>query len=279
MMRRRILAWITERLPKRTIEHYGNVYLERFYLCGRLTPYFEEQGAQAHLSFLPTIYIHHFLRGDLDRELHNHPSRWSLAFMLINGYVEERILGSRKTTRVIKWVNLIRHKAFHRITLLLGEDVWTLIVIGRRASSWGFLSRDGTSVIPSREFIERQAQDRTQARVDRAGHALLALISQIDRLRKTNCPTMRFGHTPGEVVEVVRDELREVNQEIPTSRAAQLESADVLAASIHLCKANCIDPIEALEHEERKIGGRIDHIEGTEDGTWKSAKEQERARD
>lgn len=100
-------------------------------------------------SRYPGVFLHYFHRGDLDRELHNHPWEDSLSLVLTGGYAERYRLGRDGTTReryVAPFsVNRIRHDTFHRITLAT-DHCWTLFIAGSRvaperedAAGWGFL--------------------------------------------------------------------------------------------------------------------------------------------
>jgi len=63
-----------------TDDETGEVYLRRFFLWnGKLTPG----------EYKPRIYLHHILRSDKDRHLHDHPWDYS-SIILKGGYFETR---------------------------------------------------------------------------------------------------------------------------------------------------------------------------------------------
>lgn len=65
----------------------GSLYLWRIYL----TPHHPDpHGVPVQPRNRPALFLHYFFRGDLDRELHSHPWKWGLSFILTNGYTEER---------------------------------------------------------------------------------------------------------------------------------------------------------------------------------------------
>ena len=129
--RARILYRLTAGLRCRLIRSDGRPYLERYYV-GRLL------GA--------TVFLHRFVASDGDREVHDHPWRWSFAWVLTGGYREERL---RHLDPEQGWVsvlrrvgagriNVLRASSFHRV-LDPEPETWTLFVHGARIKQWGFL--------------------------------------------------------------------------------------------------------------------------------------------
>lgn len=102
------------------------------------------------------VYLHHLMRSDVDRHLHDHPwAFWSL--ILWRGYCEvEPYLGqgspaffdrSRPRERArLTWrrpLSLIRHRAIDRHQLALAAPAWSLIWVGPRVREWGFETEQG----------------------------------------------------------------------------------------------------------------------------------------
>lgn len=89
-------------------------------------------------------YLHHFFRGDRDRDYHNHPWRISYSWILTGGYSEEKWNPETKQidTRVFRpgAFNVIRRDDYHKVTLLEPEKgCWTLFVsVDRLSESNGF---------------------------------------------------------------------------------------------------------------------------------------------
>lgn len=174
-MIRKICEWLSRRLPKRVIGRDGEVYLERYYLFGKDPPYPEDyvgKKPKARLTFLPTVYLHHFLMSDTDEELHNHP--WNgLSVILLGGYSEERrvpenCMGFGMDTWVRReykpWsINRIGKDDFHRVDLY-EKDCWTLFIIGEKQQSWGFWNRHTDEYTDWREFLERKRIERDTIR-------------------------------------------------------------------------------------------------------------------
>ena len=92
------------------------------------------------------LYVHHFLRSDYDRALHDHP--WPfLAIILKGGYQEVHDqtidLSVITETRHPGQVLLRPAEWRHRIVLEAGRTSWSLVLVGRRARRWGFFTESG----------------------------------------------------------------------------------------------------------------------------------------
>lgn len=178
-----ILHIIARHCRLRTISVLGKEYMRR-YTYGRL-------------GWLPgdkptpvSVYLHHFIRPDEDRELHNHPWRWALSVTLAGGYTEQRFCKSEEFVRVktpfrhkeygcvvcgymsfspnvgkhivnrrtrLFSVNFIRGTDYHRVAELHGET-WTLFLAGPKTSSWGFWV-PGKGHVPWREFLASKGME------------------------------------------------------------------------------------------------------------------------
>lgn len=128
-----MLTIVTRRLPKRIIRDKSDhgVYLIRYYLIR---------------TAVIELVIHHILRPDGEKRLHDHPWNWAFSLILVGSYLEER--GADNTRVSVKvfcpgQINLIRSATKHRIADLLSEDVWTLFIHGPRVQSWSFGSEEG----------------------------------------------------------------------------------------------------------------------------------------
>jgi len=85
------------------------------------------------------VYLHHFLRSDDDRALHDHP--WiNLSILLHGSYVEHTIKAGGINVRVLRKAGGFKFRMArfaHRIELIDGP-CWTLFLTGPRLREWGF---------------------------------------------------------------------------------------------------------------------------------------------
>lgn len=127
----------------------GSEYLTRYVLLDAL-------GAGGGWKLL----LHHFHRDDEDRELHNHPWRVGVSLMLVGGYCEERREGDDTVFHDVHPgdLNVIWPDTFHRVTLL-GEDGWSVILVGPKVQEWGFWDRATGVFRPWRDFIRAKGLD------------------------------------------------------------------------------------------------------------------------
>lgn len=177
-MIRRILNWLSVKIPPRVIYDRSGIdpYLSRHYIVGAPkmpdgSPPFQWDGAPKPGVIWPKnsigVYLHHFHRGDEDGELHNHPWRWAVSFVLAGGYSEERRFGNRVVRRTVKpgMLNFISAEDFHRVDMLPGEkDAWTLFIAGPKFTDWGFWNRDTRRFTPWRQFINARRDPTAWAR-------------------------------------------------------------------------------------------------------------------
>ncbi len=120
-------------MNKRDIKRNDNtIYLTRYYLFRK--PF----------KWMPSLYLHCFHESDEDMELHDHPWRNSISFILSGSYREEYrdkngCVQSRSVTPGM--FNIIPANKFHRVDLET-EKVWTIFLSGSKEKDWGFWNRD-----------------------------------------------------------------------------------------------------------------------------------------
>lgn len=97
--------------------------------------------------------IHHTLRSDDDRHLHDHPA-WSLSIVLSGGYLEVMPRDPRqhpsldRTQFTLRWcgpgkVVFRRANARHRLIVTPGYEPWSVFVMGAKRNTWGFYTPIG----------------------------------------------------------------------------------------------------------------------------------------
>ena len=137
----RLLAVADRRPPDVIIGGADNPYLRRWWLIPR--------------NRFFNIYLHHFMRSDDDRALHDHP--WPNISILLQGeYLEHRpggVVKYRRTGQII----LRGPRSAHRIELQYhyvrvpdmphaiwrAPEIWTLFITGPKVREWGFLCPQG----------------------------------------------------------------------------------------------------------------------------------------
>jgi hypothetical protein len=108
------------------------------------------------------IYLHHFLRSDDDRALHDHPW-WNLSVLLKGEYTEHSIAAGGVNHAVVRKAGQFKFrgaKSAHRIELHNGP-CWTLFITGPVLRTWGFHCPRGWR--PWKQFVD----DRDTGKVGR----------------------------------------------------------------------------------------------------------------
>lgn len=121
---RRLLLWLTARLPVKPIARPGE-------------PHFVEWYHVVTVLGLFRVQIHRFVASDPDG-LHDHPWGWSRSVILAGGYAEER--RDRKRARKPGHTYAMTGDTFHRVVLPAGGECWTLFIHGPYVKQWGFLT-------------------------------------------------------------------------------------------------------------------------------------------
>lgn len=145
-LRWRVMA-LRRQPPHFTIGKPGAPYMRRWYVIPR--------------NRLGNIYLHHILRSDDDRALHDHP--WvNLSWVLQGGYYEvtplrpptaARPVGSQiKTWRGRGSLVLRGARAAHRLELGAGGECWSLFFTGPNVRTWGFWCPQGWK--PWQRFVD-----------------------------------------------------------------------------------------------------------------------------
>lgn len=152
----KLLKWVASGKPYFLIQGYeGSPYLLRILLWGCMHGDERDNGRTSKFS----VYLHHFYRHDLDKELHNHPWNFSISIILKGSYEEERFKKGKVIKRVLHpfSINIFRKNDFHRITKLNGE-VWTFFIAGSKTQDWGFLDPNTNEYMTHQEFFKKRLE-------------------------------------------------------------------------------------------------------------------------
>jgi hypothetical protein len=116
-----------------------------------------------------TVKLHHILRSDEDRDMHDHP--WSFVSVILwGGYWEHRpdpwaheseAGAAARHVSYRRWFgpgSVLRRPApsIHRLELPLGKTAWSLVFTGRRLREWGFHTVCGW--IPWRQYNDAKEE-------------------------------------------------------------------------------------------------------------------------
>lgn len=118
-------------------------------------------GKRRGFGWLPSVRVHHIMREDLDRHLHDHP--WNARTIVLRGYYGEVFPLLDKQGKQID-LRFRRKEAgdtgrllfgeYHRITHVSRGGVWTLFITWKYRGVWGFMV-DGHKV-PWRTYLGEQ---------------------------------------------------------------------------------------------------------------------------
>jgi hypothetical protein len=132
-----IVHWLIHRAFKTPYSHIDD-YMGRWWLMPRCLLTKDEHGNLFPHAWLPfSVRIHHIMRADNERDLHDHPFNYR-TIILQGWYHEEDVFGQMH----------VRHQGdtaaacaqtFHRIAEVPKKGVWTLFIMGPRINSWGFM--------------------------------------------------------------------------------------------------------------------------------------------
>lgn len=126
-------------------------YMGRWWLFNR---YDLPNGAR--FKFLPSIRVHHIMRADLDRHLHDHP--WNARTFILQGWYYEQMTDDPQDIhcREAGYTGRLLFGQYHRIAIVPRTGVWTLFITWRYRGTWGFLV-NGRKV-PWREYLSGEKQ-------------------------------------------------------------------------------------------------------------------------
>lgn len=119
----------------------GEVYMERWWLFNGYPALADGGKGQVPHPDMPSVRVHHILRPDNDRHLHNHP--WDAVSIILAGWYDERRADGRLYRRSAGDVVGLEASTFHSIEQVSPGGVWTLFITGEWQQSWGFQTSAG----------------------------------------------------------------------------------------------------------------------------------------
>lgn len=145
-------AFIARRLHAALMRRVADRRPPDFVIGGEEDPYLRRWWVIPRNCFF-NIYLHHFMRSDDDRALHDHP--WVNLSILLDGEYIEHVPGGWALRSEGQMVLRLPSSA-HRVELFRKrapwsggaagwepDTVWTLFITGPRVREWGFLCPKG----------------------------------------------------------------------------------------------------------------------------------------
>lgn len=168
----RMFAWVVSREPvadyliersKRTPYFDLPGYMNRWWLFNAYdsdTSKPEDKRHGRKITWLPSVRIHHILRADTARDLHDHP--WNARTIILKGrYVERRKVGmysmlnepiTETFAREPGSTATINFGEYHSIDAVSDGGVYTMFFTWKYMGSWGFLVNG--KKVPWRQYEE-----------------------------------------------------------------------------------------------------------------------------
>lgn len=138
--RKSVATWLISRSMRTpytniTSSDGKQTYMRRWWL---FNPYpIGSSGLRPRWQFPINVRVHHILRADQDRDLHDHP--WNARTIILRGwYVEERI-DQVEISRNTGSTATLNFGEYHRIDRVSPGGVFTLFITGKYRGTWGFL--------------------------------------------------------------------------------------------------------------------------------------------
>ena len=160
-----MVDWLIRRAMRTPYLHIKSpdgkdIYMYRYWL---FNPYpadeAERERRKKHPTIwdkLPSIRLHHIMREDRDRDMHDHP--WDARTIILRGwYMEDRlekVYGRDEEMphdRLPGDTATLKYGEYHRITCVSPGGVWTLFITWKYRGTWGFLV-NGVKV-PWRQYL------------------------------------------------------------------------------------------------------------------------------
>lgn len=181
-----VTAWLITRAHRTPYFHItsqdgSSIYMGRWWLFNAYGRGPDGESLPARWPWLPSVRVHHIIRPDSDRHLHDHP--WNARTIVLDGcYTEERptsgmprdellhaggfVLPPNEPKRAIfhrraGYTGRLIFGQYHRISTVSEGGVWTMFWTWRKQGTWGF-DVDGVKV-PWREYLNENTPSTKDA--------------------------------------------------------------------------------------------------------------------
>lgn len=157
-----------QRTPYSPIIKNGELYMDRYWLFNPYPDTGESGADKPRWQFPISIRIHHIVRPDQDRHMHDHP--WNARTVILRGwYVERRRevgepfgegfdrIVDASYWRLAGHTTALKFGEYHCITDLPHGGAWTMFITGPYRGTWGFLVNGAK--IPYREYLGLPAKE------------------------------------------------------------------------------------------------------------------------
>lgn len=144
-----------------------DIYMQRWWLFNPYGKDAKGEPTPARFPWLPSIRIHHILRPDNDRHMHDHP--WNARTIVLSGwYVEERPFENNEPGSIAfhstegdirlcyrrdrGYTGRLLFGQYHLISQVAPGGVFTLFITWRKRGTWGF--QVNGKKVPWREYLD-----------------------------------------------------------------------------------------------------------------------------
>jgi len=162
-----VASWIIARAQRTPYQHITSADGQDVYMCRwwLFNPYCRKTHKPALWWFPWSIRVHHIMRPDEDRDLHDHP--WDARTIILRGWYNEQrpasdewkesvmsCLVPNPDPKFVEWITRdacewikrdqgdtaqLRHGEYHRIDRVSPGGVYTLFITSKWRGDWGFL--------------------------------------------------------------------------------------------------------------------------------------------
>lgn len=147
-----VASWLIHRAQRTPYYHIhgkdGSLYMGRWWLFNPY-PAPGQYTRRGWRDWVPSVRVHHIMRPDSDRHLHDHP--WNARTIVLRGWYIEELPGNEFRAKLTGDTGRLLFGQYHRIDSLSANGVWTLFITWRKRGTWGF-DVDGVKV-PWREYL------------------------------------------------------------------------------------------------------------------------------